>query len=53
MSDEFKQNFKQYAFGSLSDEALDKTIASEAASRKLMLIICQQLKTIQLVQNTI
>lgn len=35
MSDEFKQNFKQYAFGSLSDEALDKTIATEAASRKL------------------
>lgn len=35
MSDEFKQNFKQYAFGSMSDEALEKAIASESASRDL------------------
>lgn len=35
MSDEFKQNFKQYAFGSMSDEALEKAIASEPASRDL------------------
>lgn len=35
MSDEFKQNFKQYVFGSMSDEALEKTIASESASRDL------------------
>lgn len=35
MSDEFKQNFKQYAFGSMSDEDLEKVIASESASRDL------------------
>ena len=35
MTDEFKQNFKQYAFGSMSDEALGKAIASEPASRNL------------------
>ena len=35
MSDEFKQHFKQYAFGSMSDEALEKAIASEPASRDL------------------
>lgn len=35
MSDKFKQNFKQYAFGSMSDEALEKAIASEPASRDL------------------
>ncbi len=35
MSDEFKQNFKQYVFGSMSDEALEKAIASEPASRDL------------------
>lgn len=35
MSDEFKQHFKRYAFGSMSDEALEKAIASEPASRDL------------------
>ena len=35
MSDEFKQNFKQYVFGSMSDEDLEKVIASESASRDL------------------
>ena len=39
MSDEFKNNLKQYVFGSLSGEALNdlvtKTIASEDESRKL------------------
>lgn len=35
MTDEFKQHFKRYAFGSMSDEALEKAIASEPASRDL------------------
>ena len=39
MTDEFKNNLKQYVFGSLSGEALtdlvEKTIASEVESRKL------------------
>lgn len=35
MTDEFKSNLKQYLFGSMSNEDLEKTIASEDESRKL------------------
>ena len=35
MTDEFKNNLKQYLFGSMSNEDLEKTIASEDESRKL------------------
>ena len=35
MTDEFKSNLKQYLFGSMSDEDLEKVIASESASRDL------------------
>lgn len=35
MTDEFKSNLKQYLFGSMSNEDLEKTIASEDESHKL------------------